>query len=173
MELVKEKFGQDKLNEILDVSDMSNGGHYMRYFDGFDILDEKFLEIVKNLCMVLHLTKEQASDAFGEYWICEYAPKMYKDYYDQCSDARSFLLGLDSMHGKITADSPRDVQSAHPPLFDTEIIDENTFFVHYKSKRMMIDFYTGLVKGIGKYFNTPLSIKKVSEEDVEIRFGKP
>jgi hypothetical protein len=34
----------------------------------------------------------------------------------------------------------------------------------------MIDFYIGLVKGVGKFFSTRLTVKKLSEEYVEIKF---
>jgi hypothetical protein len=169
-ELVKSKFGDDKWNAILKASGLDSRDKYMRYFNGFDILDAKFLEIVKNLCMILNLSQEQASDAFGEYWIAEYASKIYGDYYSEHRDIRSFIKGLDGIHAQITDSSPGMMEPARPPRFDITVIDENTWQVHYKSKRMLIDFYTGLIRGIGKYFNTPLEVIKLSEEEVRIVF---
>ena len=34
----------------------------------------------------------------------------------------------------------------------------------------MIDFYIGLVKGVGKYFDTEIGIDKISEEKVQLTF---
>jgi hypothetical protein len=50
-------------------------------------------------------------------------------------------------------------------------IDKNTLHVHYKSKRRMIDFYIGFVKGVGAYFKTPVKIQKLSEEEVDVHLG--
>jgi hypothetical protein len=173
LELVREKFGKEKLDQILAVSGLSDRKNYMRYFDGFDFSDEKFVELVQNLCKILNLTQEQAADAFGQYWVCEYAPKQYPHYFRGITSAEDFLTKLDSIHLDVMANAPHNVEAAHPPRFDVYHVDEHTLRVHYKSKRRMIDFYIGLVKGVGAYFNTPVEIRKISEEEVDIRLGAP
>jgi hypothetical protein len=171
IELITKKFGREKLDKILSASGLSDNRTYMQYFNGFDFSDVKFGEMVKNLCIVLDITKEQAADAFGEYWICEYAPREYPKYYAQIKSAEDFLTKLDSIHSEVTADSPSGTEAAHPPRFDVEHIDKNILRIHYKSRRRMIDFYIGLVKGIGVYFKTPVEIRKISEEEIEVRMG--
>jgi hypothetical protein len=88
-------------------------------------------------------------------------------YYGRYHNTRDFIMGMDFIHAEVT----KNIQNAHPPRFDIEELDENRIKVHYKSKRNMIDFYIGLVKGVGKYFKTPLEVKKLSEEYCEIDFS--
>jgi hypothetical protein len=171
-ELITKKFGKEKLDAILAASGLSDSKTYMRYFDGFDFSDEKFVELVKNLCSILNITPEQAADAFGEYWVCEYAPRLYPEYYENIKNAEDFLTKLDSIHSDVTANSPSNTKAAYPPHFDVERAGDNTLHIHYKSKRRMIDFYIGLVKGVGKYFNTPLEIQKISEEEIDVHLGR-
>ena len=82
------------------------------------------------------------------------------------NSAKELILGMDKIHYQVTKILP----NAHPPRFDYEEIDEKTLKVHYKSHRKMINFYIGLVKGVGKLFKTPLQVKKLSDEYVEIKF---
>lgn len=172
-EMVREKFGKEKLGLILDASGLSDSKVYMRYFNGFDFSDEKFFDLVRNLCRILNITKEQAADTFGEYWVCVYASREYPQYYQNLKSAEDLLIKLDSIHQDVTANSPSNIEAALPPRFDVQPTGKNAFRVHYKSKRGMIDFYIGLVKGVGVYFNTPVEVRKLSEEEVDIRLGTP
>ncbi|MDR1429919.1 MAG: heme NO-binding domain-containing protein [Spirochaetaceae bacterium] len=171
-ELIREKFGKEKLDLILDASGLSDSKTYMRYFNGLDFSDEKFFDLVRNVCGILNITKDQAAEAFGEYWVCVYAPREYPQYFKNIKNAEDLLLKLDSIHQDVTANSPSHAEAALPPRFDVQR-DGNILKVHYKSKRGMIDFYMGLVKGVGVYFSTPVEIQKISEEEVVIRFGTP
>jgi hypothetical protein len=170
-ELIKKKFGKEKLDEILAASGLSDSKSYMRHFNGFDFSDEKFIELVKNLCTTLNLTQEQAAEAFGQYWVCNYAFRLYPKYYKDVKNVEDFLMKLDTIHMDVTANSPKNVEAAHPPRFDITRVDEKTLHIHYKSKRRMIDFYIGLVKGVGHYFNTPIEIQKLSDEELNVRWG--
>ena len=73
---------------------------------------------------------------------------------------------MDNIHADVT----KMIENAHPPRFETEIISENKIKVKYISKRKMIVFYVGLVKGIGKYFKEEINIQQLSDEDVIIEF---
>jgi methyl-accepting chemotaxis protein len=164
--MVKEKYGEDKWQEILKRSEMDNAEKYLEQLNGLDLADGKVFEILKNTCQALQINAEQAAHALGEYWFCVYAPKLYKSYYKKYQSARDFIMAADHIHVEAT----KNVENAQPPHFDIEELDENRIKVHYKSKRKMIDFLVGVVQGAGKYFNTPLDVKKISDEYVEIHF---
>jgi hypothetical protein len=51
-----------------------------------------------------------------------------------------------------------------------EELAENRIKVKYLSKRKMIVFYIGLVKGVANYFNEEIKIQRLSDEDVIIDF---
>jgi methyl-accepting chemotaxis protein len=163
-DLVQSVGGKEKWREILRKSNLPEDLRITRIAD---IDDAVIQTVLGNICEVLHLTLPQVIDAFGDYWVNVYAPKYYKAYYYGINTARALIIGVDKIHEQVTKIMP----NAHPPRFDFEEIGENTLRVHYKSHRKMIDFYIGLVKGVGKFFKAPLTVKKLSEEYVEITFG--
>ena len=162
-DLVRSSYGEHKWKEIMQLSG-ENPGIAISAMADFD--DKTVFKIIENTCKVLNLTKQQACDAFGEYWVNTYAVKVYGAYYLKFQNAKEFIMGMDKVHETVT----KNIINANPPRFDIEEVDANTIIVTYKSKRGMIDFYIGLVKGVGKYFNTNIGIKKLSEEKVELTF---
>ncbi|MDR2632900.1 MAG: heme NO-binding domain-containing protein [Treponema sp.] len=163
-DLVKKGGGEEKWREILKRSGLPED---LLLTSIADVDDTIIQEVLKNIGTVLQLSPQQISEAFGDYWVNDYAPKYYKAYYYGINSAKALIMGVDAIHEQVT----KIIPNAHPPRFDVEEIDEKTLKVHYKSHRKMIDFYIGLVKGVGKFFKTPLQVKKLSEEYVEIRFG--
>jgi methyl-accepting chemotaxis protein len=162
-ELVKTVGGDEKWREILRKSGLPEDLKLTRVAD---VDDAVIQTVLKNICEVLNLNILQVADAFGDYWINVYAPKHFKAYLFGLNSAKALIMGMDKIHYQVTKILP----NAHPPRFDYEEIDEKTLKVHYKSHRNMIDFYIGLVKGIGRMFNTSLKIKKLSEQYIEITF---
>ena len=163
-DLVMQVGGEQKWREILRRSGLPED---LQLTTISDVDDEIIQKVLKNIGEVLHLSFQQIIDAFGDYWVNVYAPKYYKAYYYGINSAKALIMGVDTIHEQVT----KIIPNAHPPRFDVEEIDEKTLNVHYKSPRKMIDFYIGLVKGVGKFFKTSLQVKKLSEEYVEIRFG--
>jgi len=165
-EMVKVKFGEDKWNKILELSDMDTDDKYLQHMNGLDIHDNKAFELINNTCVVLNVSREEAADAFGEYWVCVYAPRVYKMYYGRYNNAKDFLMGMDFIHAEVT----KNVENANPPRFEIEELEKNKIRLNYISKRNMLDFCIGLVKGIGKQFNTKLEVIKISDNSCEITF---
>jgi len=163
-DLVRNNFGEQKWTEIVQKSG-ENPNMAISATADFD--DKTVFKIIENTCKVLNLSKQQACDAFGDYWVNTYAPKIYGIYYLKFQNAKQFIMGMDKVHETVT----KSVINAQPPRFTVEEVDENTIIVNYISTRSMIDFYIGLVKGVGKYFNTSIGIKKLSEKRVELTFS--
>lgn len=120
---------------------------------------------MNSVCKVLNISLTQAADAFGDYWVNEYAVKIYKSYYSPKS-AREFILNMDKVHQMIT----QNMANAHPPRFDYEWDDDKTLVMTYKSRRNLIDFLVGLLKGIGNHYNEKLQVTKLGEDKVKIVF---
>ena len=163
-EMVKSNFGELKWKEIMQ---QSGENPYVVINAISDIDDQKVFKLFENTCEVLNLSKQQACDAFGNYFVNTFASKMYAIFYNKFKNAKEFIMEMDNVHEIVT----RNIINARPPRFTIEEVDENTIIVNYKSTRNMIDFYVGLVKGVGIYFNTPIGIKKLSEERVELTFS--
>jgi methyl-accepting chemotaxis protein len=163
-ELVKKVGGNEQWREILRRSGLPED---LQLTSIADVDDGVIQKVLKNIGEVLHLSPQQITEAFGDYWVNDYASKYYKAYYYGINSAKAMIMGVDTIHAQVI----KIIPNARPPRFDVEEIDEKTLRVHYKSHRKMIDFYIGLVKGVGRFFKTPLQVKKLSEEYVEIRFS--
>lgn len=163
-ELVKTKFGEEKWNTILQESGIPVSQVFLH---GSDIDDAVIMKVLGNTCKVLGINLEQAADAFGDYWVNEFAPKIYGVYYNKYQTAKEFIIGLEDIHRNMT----KSMTNAHPPRFEFKEVDDKTIIVTYKSHRNLIQIYIGLAKGISKYFNTPIAIKKLSESQVELTFN--
>lgn len=161
--LVKEKFGKDKWEASLEKAGLMKNSIFLA---GQDIDDQIVMQVLKNTCEVIEITLQQAADAFGEYWVNSFAPKIYKDHYKGVTSAKQFLKKMDEVH-KI---STREIEGAQPPRFDYEEIDDTTMIMTYKSHRGLIDIMIGLIKGVGKYFHEQLKVNKLNENKVEIIF---
>lgn len=163
-ELVVSRFGKENWHQICELA-------------GFDKRDEipiilnvddaVALELFSNTCSVLNLSFEDAADAFGDYWCNEYAPKIYASVYRNFKNAREFILGMDKVHLVLT----KTLENANPPRFDYEPVGKDKLIVTYKSQRNLVDVFVGLARGLGRYFDESLRVRKLGQDKVEIVFG--
>ncbi len=164
-DLVKEKFGKDKWEAALEDAGLKKTTFFM---PSTNIDDATVLKLVGSTCKVLGITMNQAADAFGDYWVNVYAPKIYKIYFRKTANAREFLEHMDAVHKTVTERIP----DAKPPRFDYKWTDDKTLIMTYKSARGLIDIFVGLLKGVGRYFNEDLKITKLNNKDIKIVFPK-
>lgn len=162
-DMVTEKFGKEKWEEALQRAGLKKGTVFLATEN---VDDAAVLRIVNAVCDVLGITLQQAADAFGEYWVCNFAPKIYSVYYKGVNSAKEFLLKMDKVHEVSTQNIP----DARPPRFGYEWKDDRTLIMTYKSKRGLIDIMVGLVKGVGKYYKENLKVTKLGPDKVEIIF---
>lgn len=162
-ELVQEKFGKDKWGDIMEDAGMKRTTFFM---PSANVDDAAVMKVVESTCKVLKITLTQAADAFGDYWVNAYAPKIYRMYYRGIDNARDFLLNMDKVHKTVTERIP----DARPPRFEYQWVNDKTLIMKYKSQRGLILFLVGLVKGVGKHFNENLRVTKTGADKVQVVF---
>ena len=162
-ELVKDKFGEDKWEAALEGAGLDKKTVFLAVHD---IDDEAVLKVVNSVCKVLNISLVQAADAFGDYWVNVFAPRVYGSYYKGADSAKDFLLKMDYVHEATT----RTTKGARPPRFEYEWKDNKTLIMKYISHRGLIDFMVGLTKGVGKYYKEDLKVTKLGDDRVEIVF---
>ncbi len=162
-DMVTSQFGKAKWQAALEDAGLNPNAWFLHHHD---IDDASVMRLVGSVCKTLDVTLTQAADAFGDYWMNVYAPRIYKPFLTSAGSAKEFLLGLDQLHVVITQNIP----GAHPPRFDYSWRDSNTLVMTYKSSRNMLDFVVGLAKGVGKYYKTNLTVTKRGPDSVEIVF---
>ncbi len=131
-----------------------------------DIEDEYFIKLVESACLALDFSIPDIADAFGEYWVCSFSQKIYGFYYRRYKNAREFLMAMDEVHMASTS----TLENANPPRFDYKWENEKTLLIKYKSRRNLIDFVAGLVKGVGKYYMEDLEVLKIGNDTIKVIF---
>lgn len=162
-ELVKSNFGNDKWENSLEKAGFSKTSFFIPLQN---VDDEKVIKIIDSLCKVTNISPAQATEAFGEYWVNVFAPKVYGSYFKGMNTSKELLLKMDSVHDSVT----KNIENAHPPRFEYEWKDNRTMIMKYKSKRGLIDILIGLVKGVGKYYKEDLKVTKLSNDKLQIIF---
>lgn len=161
--LVIDKFGKDKWEEVLETAGLSKN---LSFMVTQDIPDADVMKVVETTCKVLKITLQQAADAFGDYWVNDYAIKIYKSYYRKSNSAKEFLLNMDNVHKTVT----ENIANAHPPRFTYNWKNDKTLVMTYNSERGLIDFLVGLVKGVGNYYDENLKVMRVGNDKVQVMF---
>lgn len=163
-EMVTNRFGKDKWEAALEKAGLEKKTAFLATQD---IDDNVVFKVIGTTCEVLNISLSQAADAFGEYWTCSYAPNIYKAYYYGVTSAKEFLLKLDEIH-RVTTDT---IPNAKPPRFEYSWTNDSTLVMKYTSHRGMVDFFVGLIKGVGKYYNQHLTVSKLPGDKVQIVFA--
>lgn len=161
--LISERFGAVKWDETLAHAGLPAK---TRYLPSQDIEDQVAMKLFASTCSTLNLTKRQASEAFGDYWVNTFCQKIYKPYFRGANSSRDLLLKMDQIHESVTA----NIANARPPRFSYTWKDDKTLLMQYKSARGMIDYLVGLVEGVGKHFRENLKVRKLSESEIEVVF---
>ena len=78
-----------------------------------DVPDADVVAMIGHAAETLGVSTQAAMDAFGEHWSTEYAPRLYKVYFDRASNVREFLLNMAKVHETVT----RRMANARPPVF--------------------------------------------------------
>jgi hypothetical protein len=150
-ELVRTRFGDPTWDDVCVEAGLRPDTSFM---PAADIEDGDVLRVFGAIGTVCKLDAQQVADAFGEYWVCEYASRRYPAYFRGAHNAREFMLKMDDVHDMVT----RSVAKARPPRFAYSWADENTLVVDYQSPRNLTGVFIGLVKGVGIHFGEKLHV---------------
>lgn len=116
--------------------------------------DDITYRLVQAASQITGTPAEEILQAFGEHWILQTA----RDGYGELLDAGGknlpdFLINLPNFHARVSMVFPR----LQPPRFKVAAITQNSLQLHYMTERLgLTPFVVGLLKGLGKKFNTPL-----------------
>lgn len=120
--------------------------------------DEVTYSLVAAASEVLDTPAEDILKLFGHYWVLETAVKAYGPLMRTGGRTlKDFLLYLPRFHIHVETIFPE----LRPPEFTCANIGEGSLDLHYSSPRPpgLEPFVEGLVEGLGKLFETPVTIR--------------
>jgi len=161
-EIVENRYGKDVWEEALKKADVED----LKVLPVDNIDDSIALAIFKNLCEITGEGVQGIAEEFGRYWINVYSQRLYKTFYNESDTAMDFILKIDEIHQIMTKNI-----GTNPPRFKYEWKDDRTLLMKYKSRRNLIDLAVGLLKGVAEYYGEDIQIRKIDENNIEIRFG--
>jgi hypothetical protein len=162
-QLVIAKFGRETWERILAHAGLEPATIVMPLAD---YEDATVLALVDATCAVTGLTKHQALEAYGEYWVTDYGRRVYGRYYVGCATAREFFQKLGEIHQIVT----RSIPNAKPPTFQLDWTSDRCLRLHYASHRNLVDLVVAMARGVGRSFDEDLKVTKVAPNVVEVRF---
>lgn len=158
-ELVTAQFGEQKWNEVKTKSGITYD--YFLSNESYD--DDITYRLAQTTSEVCGLTLTEVLNAFGEFWVLKTGKEKYGSLMESGgSTLREFLINLPNFHSRVILIYP----NLTPPEFKISHLEENSLCMHYISKRAGLqDFVYGLLQGLGKLFNTPISIELVASRE--------
>lgn len=154
VELVKNKFGEEKLKAILKDAGLPVD---LEIIALENYPDEVSIKFINSAAKILGITPDDVMLAFGDYWVNEFAPKKFKLIYAKHKTAKDFLKGMDDTHKWAT----ESMEGSTPPHFEYEEPDSNTLIMHYFSRRKLVKILEGLIKGVLKYYKQEASVEQI------------
>jgi Haem-NO-binding len=125
--------------------------------------------LVRAASEVLNLPSADIMHAFGEYWVTYTSEEGYGEMMAMSgNNLPEFLGNLDDLHARVGVVFPK----LQPPSFECSetdeslAADEESLQLHYYSERDgLAPMVVGLVKGLGKRFDTEVDITQTSDRN--------
>ncbi len=116
--------------------------------------DETTYRLVAAASQLLKVPASQILEAFGEHWVLETAREGYGSLLDAGGrNLTDFLINLPNFHTRVAMIFPH----LQPPRFKVTEATEHSLQLHYYTHRAgLAPFVVGLLRGLGRKFNTPL-----------------
>jgi hypothetical protein len=152
-ELVVANFGDEKWEAIRERSGIEED--FFISSEPYD--DEITYQLAQAVGEEMNMTLSQVLIVFGEWWVIKTTKERYGGLMESGgSTLKEFLENLPLFHNRVMLVYPK----LTPPEFKVSDIKEKSLNLHYFSKREGLqDFVTGLIQGLGKMFDTPVTIK--------------
>lgn len=158
-ELVKVNYGEEKWQAVKNRS-----GIDVAYFLSSEPYDDSITyKLAAAVSEEMNITVDQVLEAFGEWWILRTGKEKYGGLMAAGGNSlREFLINLPLFHNRIMLIYPK----LTPPEFRISHVEENSLHIHYYSKRLGLqEFVRGLLQGLGKMYDTPVTIQLIESRD--------
>ncbi len=125
--------------------------------------DDITYKLVGSASQVLKVPADQILIEFGEHWVLHTAQEGYGGLMNAASNSLSeFMRNLPNFHSRMTMVFPK----LQPPHFECTEITGQSLRLHYHSHRQgLAPFVVGVMQGLGKKFNTPVTVWQTTVKD--------
>lgn len=128
--------------------------------------DETTYKLVGTASEILKIEIKELLYEFGQYWVLHTGTESYGDLLKSAGKTlKEFLVNLQDFHSRVQLYYP----DLSPPTFFVENVNETSLDLHYTSHRHgLTDFVLGLIDGLGKLYNTAITVEILSSSEQEM-----
>ena len=158
-DLVISNFGKEKWQSVKERS-----GVDIDFFISNEPYDDDITyKLAGGVSEEMNIPISEVLQIFGEWWVLKTGKEKYGGLMEAGGNTlREFLINLPILHNRIMLIYPK----LTPPEFKTSDIEAQSIQIHYFSKRKGLqDFVRGLLNGLGKMYNTPVTIELIQSRD--------
>ncbi len=158
-DLICEKFGEEKWEEILEDADIDIEGFVsMQSYE-----DDVSFKLVGSISKILDIPANDVLKTFGSFWVTYTALKGYESLLKLTGESlEEFIFNIDVLHTRVAKSYPNLV----PPKFTTHKISDNHYEITYESEREGLSpMVIGLLEGLGERFKKNIQVEQISFKD--------
>jgi Haem-NO-binding len=154
-DLIVSRFGDSTWEKIR----LASGVEEEVFLSNESYPDSVTYQLVGAASQVLGMPAAQILEAFGEHWVLKTARESYGAMLDLCGrNLPDFLRNLPNLHSRVILLFPK----LQPPRFTVSDATPTSLVLHHQTHREgLAPFTVGLIKGLGKHFNTPVTVTQV------------
>ena len=161
-ELIEEKFGYDRLDDVIDASSLATDGSYTAT-GSYPF--EELARIVTNLSEQTGIEAGTLLEVYGEYLF----PKLLKvlPHLEKATDILSFI---ESVENHIHVEVRKLYTDAELPSFEVVSSNDKELKFNYVSSRSIPQLAKGLIVGASKYFEQDVDVSFIPSKDGKFLF---
>ncbi len=163
-EWILQKYNFDVWKEIAIKSELNV--EKFQHAESF-YTDERFTRMVGNMAEILRQNRMEMVNEFIQFWMIDFAPKVYQYYLKKFDTAKDVILGI--LH--LNSDLCRLMPNNYLASVDFQEISTSTISVIYPSEKSLVDIIA-ILRGLNQYFKTKFTINKINPHSIQIIFEK-
>ena len=157
LEMVENQFGDDVCDQMIESSDLSNGGAYTSV-GTYDY--QEMIHMVVQLSKLTNIPVPELVEAYGRNLLNVFESK-FNEFFVSPNSTFEFLKGIETViHTEVRKLYP---DAELPEFAVTE--SGNTLTLAYQSPRCLGDLALGLMKGVAAYYDEQIDIEMILEND--------
>lgn len=129
---------------------------------------ERMEKMFNLICEKMLLSRDELKNRFLEFWMTDYAPRLYLQLTKKAKTAKEFIQTITLVNNELVSTFPENQFVSQVAINE---VDENTIRAIYANEKSLIDIIS-ILRGVSPHFNNSFSIKKISSHAIDIVFEK-
>lgn len=163
-ELIMKDYGPDAWTELAE-----NTGLGVDYFtqQARYITEDRFANVRNHMVRILNEDEHVINKKFINYWMTDFAPRVYNFMIKKSENLRDFIFGIVKMNNDVCKLFPNAVMSK----VDLKQTGANSLTAVYPTENALVDLIA-VLRGASMFFTERFNIRKINPHSIEIIFEK-